>query len=207
MQTPTYPKNVKNSQGWTSDSAFVYNQGIVTQREFEAYEKQVNEIYLRTLAIGEYYFSVADSVVLYTISSLCPALGGKAVFKARTLLRFLNDTLYFDDDSLCVSQGVLYRQAQVNENHERSSVSDLSVYPNPSSGIINIEFVEWNNDEYYVLELYSSIGKRIDKILVQSKSTQLDLSKYQLGTGLLLYRCYNSKGVVINTGKISYIKH
>lgn len=140
-------------------------------------------------------------------ASLCPALGGKAVFKARTLFRFLNDTISFDDDSLCVVQGVLYRQVQENENHEGSITVDLSVYPNPSSGIINIEFVEWNNDEYYVLELYSSLGKGIDKFGVQSKTTQIDLSKYQLGSGLLLYRCYNSKGFVINSGKISYIKH
>lgn len=166
-----------------------------------------NDIYSKTLQLSIFEFNINQLRFFDSRASLCPALGGSAVYMARSIVVLFNDTMAFDDDSLCVSQGVSYRQAQENENHERSSVSDLSVYPNPSSGIINIEFMEWNNDEYYVLELYSSIGKGIDKILVQSKSTQLDLSKYQLGTGLLLYRCYNSKGVVINSGKISYIKH
>lgn len=104
MQTTTYPTNVKNSQGYDRDSAFVYNQGIVTQNEYEALERTVNHIYLSTIAKQFYQLSATDSLSIFGIASLCPALSGSAVYKARSIVVLFNDTLAFDGWLLAVGR-------------------------------------------------------------------------------------------------------
>jgi len=88
---------------------------------------------------SNFSFSPTDSASIYSIASLCPALGGKAVYKARSLYALLNDSIYFDDDSLCVSQSVMFR-LQENQNQAEILKAIEKIYPNPVIDILNIAF-------------------------------------------------------------------
>ena len=80
-------------------------------KDYEAMERSINDIYLTTLARGNRNFSNQQKETIETIAGLCPLLGGIAVYKARSLLYTYNDSIYFNNEATCPDPGVLYRLA------------------------------------------------------------------------------------------------
>jgi hypothetical protein len=184
MQTSTNTVSLNGFQGYTRDSAFVYNQGIVTQNEYEALERSVNAIYLSTIAKQNYQLSASDSLTIFNIAGLCPALGGSAVYMARSIVVLFNDTLAFDDDSLCIAQGVWLRQAG-NSNEATSNVEKgIGVYPNPTNDVLYFTFDETDEDSY-MLEIFDMFGKMCYKSIL--RNTLNSISLYPPDQAHLLY--------------------
>lgn len=206
MQTTTYPTNVKNSQGYDRDSAFVYNQGIVTQNEYEALERTVNHIYLSTIAKQIYQLSATDSLSIFSIASLCPALGGSAVYMARSIVVLFNDTLAFDDDSLCIAQGVLLRHANTDNTTSVNELSnDVKVFPNPTNNLIYISFSE-AFDKPYVFKLFDVTGRLVLNTLLVDQQQSISLIEHINSTGIYYYTIQNSEGSQSYQGKVNFIK-
>ena len=63
-----------------------------------------------------------------------------------------------------------------NLSLENSSVSELSLFPNPTDGIISIK-----SDKNYQLEIYSVDGK----IILKDNGNNIDISALQNGTYFL----------------------
>lgn len=59
---------------------------------------------------------------------------------------------------------------------------EISVYPNPVSGMLNIEY---NNDNFISINILNSQGVLMEKVKVVSPRQQLNFSKYEYGIYLL----------------------
>lgn len=192
------------AQGYTRDSSFTYLGGLVTQQEFEEYDRVISQIYLSTIAQGNYSFSEQDSSTIYNIASLCPALGGKSVYKARSLYSLLNDSIFFDDDSLCVSQSVMFR-LQENMNQTQVLKAFAKIYPNPTQDLITIDF-ENDLKSPVTFKLYNALGKLITSRTLNKTFEQLSLKELSNQNGLYFFELIDSVHNHRQTGKISLVK-
>lgn len=64
--------------------------------------------------------------MLYDIASQCPMLGENAVYKARSMYRFVDDSTYFDDQLLCLPHGIIVKSLRQQE------ATIVGVVPNPA---------------------------------------------------------------------------
>lgn len=76
------------------------NSSIVAQHNFETYEIAINDILIHA-ALDTVAFDSLQRQTIETIAAMCPLEGGVAVYKARSLLYLYNDTIWFDDETLC----------------------------------------------------------------------------------------------------------
>ena len=73
-----------------------------------------------------------------------------------------------------------------------SRIGALTTSPNPTSGLINVQF---NNDknQYVYLHLINSNGTKLDDFITKGKQLDIDLSKYPAGTYYLHFNSSDSK--------------
>lgn len=77
------------------------------------------------------------------------------------------------------------------------SVNGVSVYPNPSNGIVTLFVSDASKEMNF--EIYDAIGKMIFNKIINSSETQINIS--ELTTGIYSYRLVNSNGSV-SQGKL-----
>ena len=72
---------------------------------------------------------------------------------------------------------------------------EFTVYPNPTSGILNLEMV--NDVQSYKVSIYSILGRQLvsPEVLVNGKKLQFDISNLASGT-YLLYATINQKQII-----------
>ena len=104
---------------------------------YENNEKEVNDIYLNTIALGNSAFDSIQIAQLQSIAEQCPLSGGSAVIVARNLLAAVETTVY-NDDSLC--QTALPNQGM--QVSTESSAHEVLIFPNPADQSIRIVFAE-----------------------------------------------------------------
>ena len=94
----------------------------------------------------------------------------------------------YSDDEVSISfddKGCNY----VYDNIDEMLVSDkITIYPNPTKSILNIEFAEENN----YIEIYDNIGKKICSLQTNDKSVNINMSEYPSGLYLVVIK--NDKG-------------
>ena len=73
--------------------------------------------------------------------------------------------------------------------------SNISVYPNPASGFIQIETRNGKLNDKSIFTLYDILGKDILSTSIHSKQQQIDVSK--LARGSYSYRMGNSTGRIV----------
>ncbi len=103
----------------------------------------------------------------------CPYSGGVAVSSARAFIHLLNDTLVYDDESICGAMGI-FRMQNTKEEIEAAS---LAVFPNPSSGVFQFVFSSLIGDQFNC-EINNLLGQNVfsKQILTKSNTFQLDLT-------------------------------
>jgi len=116
------------------------------------------------------------------------------------------DYLYYNDDNSIkriqmTTEGVKKVEAitmsiAVNPNKR----TQIKVYPNPTDGIIKVEFPD-EDLMNYELALFDMKGvKQLSSFLDNTKKSQLDLS--HLSKGMYILNCINSDGLICGTSKI-----
>lgn len=130
--------------------------------------------------------------------------GGKAVYKARSLYTLLNDSIFFNDDSLCVSQSVMFR-LQDNQSQTQVINAMAKIYPNPTQDLITIDF-ERDLENPVIVNIYNALGKRITSRTLTGNREQLSLKELSDQSGLYLYELVDTVNAQRQTGKISLIK-
>ncbi len=98
----------------------------------EVNRKKMNELIALVMETGE------DSVQnyssdLYSIAMQCPYSGGVSVYQARNMLRFINDSMEYDDGIACLQQGI-YRMGKTLGTVENYNAIDFDLIPNPADG-------------------------------------------------------------------------
>lgn len=74
---------------------------------------------------------------------------------------------------------------------------DYKLYPNPTKGIVNIEF---SVDVEFSIVVFDIVGQEVTKEISNSGSMQIDLSNYNSGT--YFYQILDRDGVILNTDKL-----
>lgn len=194
-------KNIaQENQYTTRDSSFQYNQGIVTQRDFEEYERRINDIYLNTVAIDSLVFSDQQVAEIEEIARLCPSLGGEAVYRARSLYAIISDTAFYNDELTCLQQGVLFRLSGDKES-KNNFIKDFKVIPNPNNGQFTLK-AELEESQLLQIRVVSSLGQVLyNKQLNFTTEYNFDclLNKSQ---GLYFIQVLDKAGEIIFSEKI-----
>lgn len=135
--------------------------------------KEVNRIYLNSVAIGEFSFSGTDKTTLMNIAQQCPLMGGSAVFKARSLLSVVSD-MDFDDVVLCQPTG--QRQGE-GKNGIAKTV--YQIFPNPANDLLTIVLPENQQlPEPTTIIVYNAFGLKVmeKRMSMGSPTSTIDVS-------------------------------
>lgn len=173
--------------GWGSGTACPLNQKIV------------NNIYLSTVARGQFAFNPLQIQQLENLIYQCPLAGGRSVYQARALYSLVNDTLVYHSDSLnCSQMGLSWRKAQVNPSSD-----DFSIVPNPGTDRVRIS---WDNKKEVIGEIaiYSGIGTQVTLVKVEENTNEITLDISFLAKGFYIFHFINEKGESVK--KIKFIK-
>jgi hypothetical protein len=106
------------------------NERISTRLQPEINEKEVNKIYLETVAQGKMKLNNEQKATAKLIAYQCPSKGGNAVFAARSLYSLV-ESVNFNDLELCNArsesiQGLAVKRIETN----------YKVSPNPATDVL-----------------------------------------------------------------------
>ncbi|MBK9732782.1 MAG: hypothetical protein IPO83_16135 [Chitinophagaceae bacterium] len=152
--------------------ATIENDRIEDDEVFIDNRKAVNEIFLNNFNSTGFAFSSGEISDLFNIADQCPYEGGLAVFKARVLLRSVNDTLFWNDRDICdVSP-------KVHDSY-KGILSFFSLYPNPTDGIVKFKYSYDTTEPCFVI-LQDILGRNLKTISLMNKSgeIEIDLSQF-----------------------------
>ncbi len=167
------------------------NNSVSTSLHPDEIEKEINEIYLSTIAVGIYTFTEIQASVINTLAYECPYTGGTAVFKARSLKTFMdmNITIFNDDD--CLNQmgsrhsNFANNTSSNNELGVLNSKNNVYVIPNPANDRVSFVFNNTSLNQNKVdISLFDISGRRIfykDENLTNNK-VEIDLGLIAPGT-------------------------
>jgi hypothetical protein len=108
------------------------NERISTRLQPEINEKEVNRVYLETVAQGKKVLNSEQTVTMRMIAYQCPSLGGNAVFAARSLYSLV-ESIKFDDLALCNARSESIQGLKV-----KKVVEDFKISPNPATDVLNV---------------------------------------------------------------------
>ena len=87
----------------------------------------------------------------------CPYEGGVTVYRARVYISMLNDTIGYDDDTVCELQGI-YRQSV---QHSKVEIENgITIRPNPSSDIAEI-FLNNHHEGICTIKITDVTGRTV----------------------------------------------
>ena len=158
-----------------------------------------NEIEINNVQIKYDLFGV-DSIVSHYPSFLyiaqqCPSQGGPAVYRARFFVSLFNDSLTYDDFTVCLAQG--YYREMSSDLVDVSVNPSLIIKPNPANEQVEI-LIENYNEKDYSLRISDVTGRNnfyISKIAGDNK-TNLNTSRLTQGVYFVLVE--DSSGLVLS---------
>ncbi len=173
------------------------NAAISTSTVFEDNDKTVNDIYLTTIASGTANFSLTQIATLTSIADQCPAQGGNAVFRARSILNTVISNKVYDDKAICSLR------EHVPSNRVAEIAWPVTVYPNPASSSISFGLLPTGGNGLVVLK--DMVGRQVlnSAIDLASGNTKLDVSQLQPAVYLVQLI---EKGKVVFSGKVVLIR-
>lgn len=206
--------------------ASTQNELINDTEVHDANEQRINNIYLRMVRLGMDSLLQDDKDFISTLAPQCPYTAGSAVYKARTLNKYIAPGAMYDDLKICNQVGV-YKTGNNNSNNgvdkktislitqEEKSLSkikpnvenislklnDIVLYPNPTPDIVNIRY---HTNAESKIELYDITGRKIMVVQFVSGEYKTSIDLCKLSNGIYSYK-YLIAGVEMHTGKI--IKH
>jgi hypothetical protein len=152
----------------------------------EVLEKEVNNIYLNTLAKGILEFNNSELISLRQIAAHCPQEGGAAVHQAKGMLSMVEDVNLLNFN--CVtnnSRSSIIQEGGSNDPEEtiNAEVWDLILYPNPTNSIITLE----SNlllEDLIQIEIYNMLGQKVKEITINEVMSTIDIDVRSLLDGI-----------------------
>ncbi|HFA50873.1 MAG TPA: T9SS type A sorting domain-containing protein, partial [Bacteroidetes bacterium] len=163
------------------------NNAIVTRQVYEQNEKEVNDIWLNTVAQGIYTLTPAQTTTLEGIIYQCPNYGGNAVFKARAIYSLENDVEY-DDGQLC---GEVAGRAS-NDLTTDAKPKAFKLYPNPANDRLNIVLGEME-DTGATLQVADVTGKTVRQYELPSEQSRYSFDTSDLAEGIYFIKIMQGK--------------
>jgi hypothetical protein len=180
---------IKNSIQAAIESADAENSSVTAAAVIENNEKTVNRIKAKFFKFGKDSLPVTDFNDLLSVAIQCPLAGGKAVYVARTLYNIFNDTIFYDDASVCALLG--YYRKKNGESHIKTC--SVFVFPNPAQEKISI-IETFSEDEQTSYEIFDASGVLIQegKLTPSDGYSTIQTDKLSNGIYSLIVRSKNS---------------
>jgi hypothetical protein len=190
-------ESLNNSRSLTADQLIIQNDATSASAVFEINRKQINKVWLETLAKGIYEFDASQLGTIESIAGQCPLSGGNAVFKARGLMSIVKDTIFYDDN-LCNNS---YGNRLAGQEEQSNFVL---LFPNPASDQLTLEFEEAIEVEYELI-LYSVTGQRYARYMLSERQKSFTVDIGTIPSGLYFYEIRdNEKNIA--SGKLTIMK-
>jgi hypothetical protein len=177
VQSDGIVTNFNSQKSATALSLLQQNNAISATATYEQNQKQVNDIFLRTIARGHANFNATQLATLLSIADQCYICGGDGVFLARSMYALVEPARVYNDGVLCGGQLIK------KEPEQGRSTVQFKVSPNPANSWALIESDQETTLEGEVL-LFDVSGKLIrnESIVVgEGLSHLLDLSGLSAG--------------------------
>jgi Secretion system C-terminal sorting domain len=162
------------------DAASTINEEITSTEFFATEEVFMNSMYLKRLEGAQ--LSAEEVGHMHTLANTCPYIAGNATYKARAMMQLYGIARVYDDRTLCNSQGVY--KTKPKSIISTSAEFAISMYPNPSSGLVNIGSTDATLDEAVQVLIYDASGRLVLRTAVQFTNgrTSTDISGLAAGT-------------------------
>jgi hypothetical protein len=164
----------------TAANLLSINGTLADSTVYQANEKSVNQIFLKTLALGSTDFNESQITVLQGIAEGCPLSDGEAVLRARAMLNLLEESPVVYDDFVICGSGERY------EENRRDAKSSLRVYPNPANDFLNIDYSSVTNTDSQLL-IFNAQGQSVREITLVSKAGVIQVSLNSIPSGVYWY--------------------
>lgn len=158
----------------------------------EVNRKKMNELIALVAETGEDSIQNYSSD-LYSIAMQCPYSGGVSVYQARNMLRFINDSMEYDDGIACLQQGI-YRMGKAMGRIENYNAIDFDLVPNPADGKTEVRILT-PVDGLTKLTLRTMLGQIMEewKLDGQQQYT-IFTNKYLQGVYMIELKSENGEG-------------
>jgi len=112
---------------------------------------------------------------IYSVAMQCPYSGGGAVERARSLISFINDSVIYNDDLVCLQNGV-YRFA--NDSINTQELNKIIVQPNPTNDKVEILLIGNFKNGLCEIEIKNLLGEVVksDVMNCNDKQKAIDVS-------------------------------
>ncbi|HOZ91149.1 MAG TPA: T9SS type A sorting domain-containing protein [Bacteroidia bacterium] len=182
-----------NQLGQAKEQSLINTQSvsnsIITSNTPDEYEKEMCDVEIAYQTGGKAELQSRYSQVL-NIAIQCPHVGGKAVYKARSFMALLNDSIEYDDVSVCTQAG--YRKAATNEPANEVIKGNISIIPNPANEVITVTLSDDISGICKIL-FYDVVGK-----LILSKELDCNKKTHSLSVKNLSEGVYTVKAKIAN---------
>ncbi|HMW10993.1 MAG: T9SS type A sorting domain-containing protein [Bacteroidetes bacterium] len=182
------------------DSAKTRNLAVTDTKLIEFYSKIINDIYLSTVARGNYDFTQDQLDWIYSIAALCPFEAGPAVYRARLLASLVDDQQWFYDD-ICDPNSYLRKANQHPETSVQSQYFNL--YPNPANSQLYLDYFLPENKSA-TISITDISGKELTKSNLKQYYNHLILPCDKFNAGIYFYKISVNDSVT-KSGKVSII--
>lgn len=177
------------------------NTSIDANTDYEQNEKNINEIFLNTIAEGNYSFTQAQFSIISDLAYSCPYVAGKAVYLARSLYYTKDHTAYFDDVDICNNVG--YNKTEKVSPYDLmiEKVKEYAyITPNPIDAYGNLYYYINAEDEGKI-EIADLLGRKVYVQNVSGDKTHVELNLSLLRAGTYFYSIQTTKGFK-SSGKV-----
>lgn len=184
----------QSSQGDLSNAAGA-NSAISPGTMSETNQKQLNEILISTLMVGNYDLTPQQLADLWAIAEQCPSDGGVAVWEAQSTLNWvLQDALEFSDS--CAPSSA----RMAHPDHTGGSNSLTAVYPNPNAGNVTVIY-SLQGVTSARFEVCDVTGRVLFSMQLDPKSSQKNVILTGLANGAYIYKLIGDE-VMVSTGTL-----
>jgi hypothetical protein len=195
----TIALQLRNNKLVIAGTAQAINNGIGASVTVEENLQAVNEIYLATIAVGNRDISPYASTLL-SIAQQCPVAGGIAVMEARALYALIDRHIQYNDEDICLQQGVLFR-------HGSPAIiegTNYHFYPNPATSSVTFTY-HLDENLKAILKLTNNMGELVMVLTLYSGRSEVTFDVSDLANGIYTANVSNESGVLYKS-KLAIIK-
>jgi hypothetical protein len=151
--------------------------------------RTMNDLYFENITNDTTFFE-SNYSTLMNIANQCPYSGGLAVYQARIKLIEYNDTLTFNDDAICLQEGIF--RLSTNKN----ILPIIAIAPNPATTQFKISFIS-NDHLAGSIALMNALGKTVLTTTFDSDAKSNTINVDKLASGVYLAKLMSQSGFVL----------
>ena len=127
---------------------------------------------------------------VFSVAQQCPSSGGEAVFRARNIIRKVNDSLIYDDAGVCAQMGIYRKKQNVIDPTE---IRLFILIPNPAQHQTQLIFNQPPSSNY-LIQIINGEGRVVESRNVNHQLSSLVLDTEKLANGLYTVNMIKQNG-------------